>query len=292
MYSWIRGVVLTVACLGVVHAQTLIDEVRPAAPNVVVEVSNVKGSVDVSAWDKPNVEVTGTLGKGSERLEVDGSDKHLSVKVILPSKSKNVKDTDLRLRVPKDATVYVTCVSAGITVDGVAGDLALKTVSGSVRTSGVSGSVEAETVSGGVTVEGNCSGVEAKAVSGSIKIRTARDRVEASTVSGSIAVEGESIERLECEAVSGGIKYRGGVAPNGNVDVKTHSGSISLSLPATTEARFELSSFSGDIRSDLGDAEVYRPKYGPGCSLDFVTGSGSARIEAHVFSGGITVSRL
>jgi DUF4097 and DUF4098 domain-containing protein YvlB len=292
MFGWIRGVVLTVALTGVVHAQTPIDEVRPAAPDVAIEVSNVKGSVDVSVWEKPSVEITGTLGKGTERLDIDASEKRQSIKVVLPSKSKSAKDTHLRLRVPKGATVYVTCVSAGITVDGVAGDLELMTVSGSVRASGVAGRVEAETVSGGVTIEGSSANVEAKAVSGSIKIRTAQDRVDASTVSGSITVEGESIERLECKAVSGSIKYVGSVAPNGNVELKTHSGGITLSLPAATEARFELSSFSGDIRSDLGDAEVSRPKYGPGSSLDFVTGSGSARIEAHVFSGGITVSRL
>lgn len=292
MYSWIRGVVVAIAFLGVVYAQTPIDESRTVAPNVVVDVTNVKGSIDVSSWEKPSVEITGTLGKGSERLDVDGSEKHLSVKVILPSQSKHAKDTDLRLRVPKGAAVYVTGVSAGITVEDVAGDLELKTVSGSVRATGVAGRVEAETVSGGVTIEGSSSNVEAKAVSGSIKIRTAQGRVEASTVSGSITIDGETIERLECEAISGGIKYTGSVAPNGNIELKTHSGNITLVLPATTDAKFDLSAFSGGIRSALGDGEVYHPKYGPGSSLEFETGSGSARIEAHVFSGGIAVSRL
>ena len=291
MFRKIRCGWIVLVLAGVAGAQSAINEIRPAAPDVAVEISNISGSIEVSAWDETSVQITGTLGKGAERLDVTGTDKRLVIEVVLPKNAKNVKSTRLFVKMPKGGDVSATGVSASITTKDVGGPQDLKTMSGSIVASGVANRVKAETVSGHIEVDGRSADVQAKAVSGGVTVRTATGRAEVSTVSGKIEVEGENIERLECGAVSGGIDYTGGVAPGGTIDLSTHSGGMSLALPETTEAEFDLSTFSGGIRCAFG-GEVSKPGFAPGASLEHTTGSGTARIRATAFSGGITVSKL
>jgi len=66
------------------------------------------------------------------------------------------------------------------------------------------------------------------------------------------------------------------------------SAPISLTLPARTSAQLKVSSFSGSIRSDVG--EVERPRYGPGSHLDARLGGGDGDISINSHSGSVRVS--
>ena len=50
-----------------------------------VEISNTAGSVVVTGWDRNEVEITGELGEGTERLDFTKGDKVTRIKVVLPS---------------------------------------------------------------------------------------------------------------------------------------------------------------------------------------------------------------
>jgi DUF4097 and DUF4098 domain-containing protein YvlB len=203
----------------------------------------------------------------------------------------------------------VDCVSSEITVKGVSGDLDLRAVSGTIEVEDAVGRVRAETVSGEITVAGMSTNVETKAVSGTIVIRTPGAvpveavpagealpapapplTIKATTVSGEIEIEAGAVERLECKAVSGTISFTGAVADGGGFDLETHSGEIEIYIPADTHATYELSTFSGDIESGIG-GYVEKPQFGPGRSLEFVSGNGSARIRARAFSGDIAIEK-
>ncbi|MCC6488774.1 MAG: DUF4097 family beta strand repeat protein [Candidatus Hydrogenedentes bacterium] len=291
MFRKVRCGWIVLVLAGVAGAQTAINEIRPATPEIAVEIANVSGSIEVSAWDEASVQITGTLGKGAERLDVSGTDKRLVIKVMLPKNAKNVKSTQLIVKMPKGGAVSATGVGADIATQGVGGSQDLKTMSGNIVASGVANRVKAETVSGHIEVDGRTADIQIKAVSGDVTVRTATVRAEVSTVSGEIEILGENIALLECGAVTGGIRYTGGVTPGGTIEVSTHSGDVSLSLPETTEAEFDLSTFNGGIRCAFG-GEVSKPGFGPGASLEHTTGSGTTRIRASAFSGGITVSKL
>ena len=58
-----------------------------AGPHGVVEISNVSGRIDVSGWDRPEVNVRANLGGGVERVEVTSDHGHTIIKVVLPSYS-------------------------------------------------------------------------------------------------------------------------------------------------------------------------------------------------------------
>src|ERR1700678_94057 len=63
------------------HARVSIDERRPADPHGSVEIVNVAGSVEVSGWDRPEVEVVGTAGSQVEQVEVTSSGTMTSIHV-------------------------------------------------------------------------------------------------------------------------------------------------------------------------------------------------------------------
>ena len=91
------------------------------------------------------------------------------------------------------------------------------------------------------------------------------------------------LTRLSTATVSGDVHARAGLADGANVKAESVSGEITLVLPKSTSARVNGETFSGDLR--IPGAEVHRPKYGPGASVEHRYGSGSANIRIESFSG-------
>src|SRR3546814_17639779 len=53
-------------------ASTPIDETRPLHADGQVEISNLKGSIQVRVWDKPEVHVGGRLGRCVDTFDIRG----------------------------------------------------------------------------------------------------------------------------------------------------------------------------------------------------------------------------
>jgi DUF4097 and DUF4098 domain-containing protein YvlB len=272
-------------------AQQSINERRPAEPGGVVEIENVAGSVRVVGWERGEVEVTGTLGRGTERLELSGGPGRTLVKVVLPKHAHDVDGSDLTVKVPAGSRLEVETVSADVTAEQVAGVLDLETVSGSVRVAGKPTEVKAQSVSGDVEVPAVDGPVRAQSVSGRVSLLGARGSVEVSSVSGSIKVVGADVESGELETVSGTITFEGDVAGAGRLEVETVSGEVELRLPASVAADFRVSSFSGGIVNELGPAARRTHEHGPGWELEFTTGAGGARVEVKSMSGQVTLRK-
>ncbi len=182
-----RVVTLLVAALPLAAlAGTPIDKRTEADPGGTVEISNTAGSVMVTGWDRNEVEVTGELGKGTERLEFTKADKITRIKVVLPNRSHNVDDTDLIVKVPAGSLVSINTVSADIGVQAVRGTQRLQSVSGDMRTETSGEDLECRTVSGDVTISGSGKKglVSVTTVSGNATATRLAGEVNGSTVSG------------------------------------------------------------------------------------------------------------
>ena len=116
-----------------IRAGTPINERAAADPAGSVEVSNVAGTVRVTGWDRNEVEVTGELGEGTEKLEFAVADKVTRIKVIMPGKSTTSRSTDLVIRVPAASRLSVNTVSADIEVQGLLGAQRLQSVSADIQ---------------------------------------------------------------------------------------------------------------------------------------------------------------
>jgi DUF4097 and DUF4098 domain-containing protein YvlB len=101
-------------------------------------------------------------------------------------------------------------------------------------------------------------------------------------VSGNCVLEGGGFNEIEMRAVSGDVRFIGGISGQGTFDLKTHSGDVELQLPAATNADFELRSFSGLLQTNHGPSQARS-------ALDFRTGSGGAKVHANTFSGDVRI---
>ena len=279
-------------------AATPINESRPLDPRGRVEIENVKGSVQVRAWDRPEVKVEGSLGQGVERLEIDGDREHLSIRVKYPSRDGTMfgggdksEPTDLRVMVPIRADLEVDVVSADVNVEGVASnELSVESVSGEVTVAAAPREADFDSVSGDLMLTVNSSRVSAETVSGDLTLRGRLDgEVSVETVSGRIDVGtlGTRVQKLSGSTVSGDIRINTALATNGRIMLETVSGDLDLTLPRTLSANVRGESFSGDLSAP--GAQINRPKHGPGSSFDHRYGNGDGDVSIESFSGDATL---
>ena len=271
-------------------AQTPVNERHALSSGGRVEISNIAGSVSVRGWDRNEVQLTGTLGEG-QRLEVQNSANRVQLKVVYPRNSRGSRGAVLELRVPRGSELQAGTVSAALDVADVdLRRLQANTVSGGITARGQAGQTTLNTVSGAIRSQLQTSRLETRTVSGGIHAAGASGgEVSVNTVSGGITLDLAKVQRLNAESVSGSLGVRSaGLQPGGRVNLETVSGSVSLGLPASTSAQLKVSTFSGSIRSDVG--QVQTPRYGPGKNLDARIGGGDGDISIQSHSGSVRVN--
>lgn len=284
------SVALLLALAAPAFAATPINETRPLSPTGRVDIENVKGRIQVRAWQRDEVKIEGSLGAGVEKLVVEGDREHLTVKVRYPKDGwgrNKSEPSELLLTVPLKADLDINSVSANVDVQGIApSSLSIDSVSGDVFAAAAPREFSADSVSGNLNLTVNSPDVNIDSVSGDITLRGRLDgAINAETVSGDIdvAVNGERIREFTANTVSGDATLRTALAVNGEIRFESVSGNLVLVLPKDLSARVSAETFSGNLRAP--GAEVKRPKYGPGANLDVRYGSGDGEISIETFSG-------
>jgi hypothetical protein len=268
-----------------------VDRKVAADPNGEVVISNVSGTVDVRGWDRNEVQVTGTLGSGVERVDVDTSGGRTVVKVVLPHRGAHDGDAEIEVQVPKNSSVDVSAVSADVSSRGVLGTQRLKSVSGEV-TADISGNdSEVRSVSGDLTVRGvgKPSSLRVSSVSGSLDVSNFGGKLEVVTVSGDARVGASDASEIRGRTTSGNLELRGKLSRDARVDVEGVSGDLLLHLSAPTPLSAEIESFSGDIEGCLAKGVERVSKYGPGVRLSLRNVENGPRIRAKTLSGDIDI---
>ncbi|MFC3550953.1 DUF4097 domain-containing protein [Lysobacter cavernae] len=298
----IHGLTLGLALLAVpaAFAGTPINQTHPLDPRGHVEIDNLKGSIDVRAWDRPEVKIEGVLGNGVEKLEIEGDQQRLTIRVKYPNRggsmglfggSDKSEPTELRLMVPLRADLEIDSVSADVNVLGVASnELSIDSVSGDVIVAAAPQEASVDSVSGDLQLTLNSRRVSAESVSGDLNLRGRLDgEVDVETVSGRIdvAVLESRLHKLTGSSVSGDISITTALTNNGRISLETVSGDLHLALPRDLSANVRGESFSGDLTAP--DAQVIRPKHGPGSSFEHRYGNGDGDITIETFSGDATL---
>ncbi|HUQ10418.1 MAG TPA: DUF4097 family beta strand repeat-containing protein [Steroidobacteraceae bacterium] len=268
-----------------------VDRKVAAEANGEVVITNVSGTVDVRGWDRNEVQVTGTLGSGVERVDVDSSGGRTVVKVVLPHRGAHDGDADIEVQVPKNSSIDVSAVSADVSSRGVLGAQRLKSVSGEV-TADISGNdSNVSSVSGDVTVRGvgKPDSLRVSSVSGSLDVTNFGGKLEVVTVSGDARVSASEATEIRGRTTSGNLELRGKLSKDARVDVEGVSGDLLLHLAAPGPLGLELESFSGDIEGCLAKGVERVSKYGPGVRLSQRNVENGPRIRAKTLSGDIDV---
>lgn len=272
-----------------VLAEIPVDEQQAVAADGHVEVINISGSVEVTGWDEAEVAITGTLGRGVERLEfvVDGD--QTRIEVIYPKAGRS-EGSDLEIRIPAGSSLDVRTVSASIKCTGVTGRQWLNSISGDVSCEIDDSDLEAETVSGSLQVSGSeqPTVLALKTVSGSIEAIGVSGELEAGSVSGRIEVEAGMLDRARLGTTSGRITLDGGLASGGRFDLSTTSGRVSVTLDHDADLDLDAQSFSGRIENCFG-VDASREGYSPERSLRYRSGEGNRTLRIRTMSSRIEI---
>jgi DUF4097 and DUF4098 domain-containing protein YvlB len=296
----IRYATLVACALAAAHVSAMeesIDKRVAADPKGEVEISNVAGAVNISGWNKNEVEVTGDLGEGVERLDFQGDakSKHTLIKVVLKRGSHRHDDGDaeLNIRVPAGSRLDVNTVSAEITAHGVTGPQQLQSVSGDISSEVSREDAEVKTVSGSVSLrgDGNPGVLTVTTVSGDASVTRTAGEITASTVSGTLELSLDKMTRARLRTTSGDLHLAGTLAPDARLDAETISGGLSVDLKGSVDAEIDVRSFSGDIDNCFGPKPERTSEHGPGSELRFKEGKGSGRVSLSTLSGDVELCK-
>lgn len=272
-----------------VLADRTIHEIADVHPQGEVEVSNVSGRIEVEGWDQERVEVTGTLGRGAERLEFRTQGRHTLIRVEHPSGGRNVGRSELRIRMPVESRLIVASVAADIVIREVRGAQRMHSVSGDIETVMFSEDVQLKTVSGDIKLSGTGKPglLTVTTVSGDVEIRGVAGEVVLQTVAGDLEVDGDQIERARIRTTNGSATLRSALAPAARIEMEAVNGTLSLVLKNEPDAEYTLETFNGRIDNAFGPEPVRTSRFAPGTELRFTTGEGSARVNMETLNGAI-----
>jgi len=289
--AWAAAAALAALALPVQAAKRDFSAQKPADPSGTVEIVNVAGSIEVSGWNQPTVDVSGTIGERVERVDVTSTGNRTTVRVVLPNGSNNWHgdgDANLKIRVPQGSSLDVSLVSADLRVTGVNGNHHLQTVSGDIQGDVGGGDLQVNSVSGDVHLTAhNGHSAQIQSVSGDVNLSGTSGDLTLNTVSGDTIATLGDLARAHLESVSGDINVTANaLTAQGWLEATTVSGDLRLHFAATPDADIDVQSFSGDISNCFGPKPV-EEKYGPGSRLNFRSGKGGGRVHVDSKSGDV-----
>ena len=296
MHTLLIRSTLALACLAALPALagTPIDQTRPLDPRGRVEIENLKGRVEVRAWDRQEVKVTGTLGDGVEKFSMEGDRRTLRIEVKYPSRSGRTEPTVLIVQVPTLADLEIETVSADIDVHGIASrELSLESVSGDIVANGAPREARVESVSGDVRLVLNSSDVSVDTVSGELSLQgRLNGEVSMESVSGNLRLDsiGERLRSMSAGTVSGDMDLKLALQDGGEIRTESVSGDLLLRLPRDVSCEVSGESFSGELSAP--GAKIQREEFGPGSSFHTRYGAGKGDVRIETFSGDATLRLL
>lgn len=288
------------------ESETFVSEkTAAAAPNVIVTLSALSGSITVRGWDQQQVRVQTNDEKRIELQRRDGAkgDSPATRLQVLFYDSDEDRDesegeecggsTDIKMDVPRGANVVLKTQEGDIDVSDVAevhaassnGDISLRRVARAVEASSMSGDVTLRDAGGHVRLNSISGSIEAINVSAS----DAGDFIQAKTVSGDVTLEGIGPARVEAKTISGQLNMTGQLAPGGHYDFNTTSGDITLTLPENASFKVDAQVFTaGEISTNFPLKLAGKMPGSTPASSDHVVGTygtGDASINLNSFSG-------
>ena len=295
----LAAVLVTTAAAAADSTTTAYSKQIPVGATDRVNITNVAGSLSITAWDRKEVDIQGELASGIDRVDVKQGDGSVEIRVVVKEglwndnswKNDSWKkgEANLRIRVPAGVRLEANTVSASLTASGLRGKTRLKSVSGDVRSDVMATDLEAKSVSGDVELTGSgaASRLRANSVSGDVTLNKVAGDVEAKSVSGDVEIQLQAAEDVEVASVSGDVAVQGALANQGELEAASVSGRVRITAQAPGGYHYELKSFSGRIKSCLAGGQVQDSKNGRGGSVSGTLGQGSATLRVKSHSGNV-----
>lgn len=256
----------------------------------IVELSVQARDVIVMAWERKEARVRAETERG--RFDVELSASRLILEQKTGGANRDHRTTTYEITVPRGVRVMVRSSSGDIQVRGVGGEVDAHSNNGDIRVEDAA-SIDVGTISGDVTLLRVKGRVEATTVSGDLEVREADGDLKLESTSGDLTVEQSRARDVELSTTQGEVSYAGPIDANGRYEFHSHSGNVYLTIPGTSNARFAIETYSGEIDSDFpvtilpGDRSLSRrPR-----RFEFSVGAGGPRIIAETFNGNVEIRK-
>ncbi len=275
---------------GTVEGQRKINRGFRVDSDVAVRIHNLVGSTTVTGWDHDSIQVVGSIPLNGGGFYGGGSGRFAKLGVDGQDLSAGGPGSTLEVKVPRGARIWIKSATATVTLGDLSGEVEVNSVTGGIDLTGTPRVANLETIDGDVTVTGLATVVRVRTGAGAVRVEGVRGDLTVTTIQGPVTVKTDELLAGRIETVSGTVEVTAGVPPNGQLDVETHDGPVTLVLPPDVDARFELSTVKGSIVTKLADG-VERPR---DRTTRFSTGkkAGAGRggaIAIRTFSGRVRV---
>ncbi len=295
------------------HAQTQVDKTLDSAPNPIVSIEHINGTIDIKVWDKNQVKVTGTINEDALGWEFKRSGRHITIEVEHKSNisfwgnksSKSSGEDNLVIMVPLtteidyeavNGTLTVANISLGVTAEVVNGNInvsdtsgrhRLTTVNGKINAVNIQGDLELETVNGTIQAIHEGRGeVELSSVNGELKLTSDAQDISVSSVNADIELILQRVRELDIDTVNSSVNASLTLQSDGKVSASSVAANMTFEFQSAISARFMVEGYAGgQFTNKITDDKTQRDEYGPSRWLEFTAGEGDAKVDIETVSG-------
>lgn len=215
------------------------------APGARVEVSSIRGAVEIVNADTTRAEVqiirTARTRADLEyhKIEVEQSGNSLVVRGVQEPdrRGQNVQvNHQVILKLPRRIDLSVKSVSGSLKAGDIEGETHVNSISGSVNIANIAGKLNVNSVSGSVNI-GNV-GAEARltSISGSVRLGQVSNSLEVTSVSGGVnaTLVNLSAHGIHIKSVTGSVEIKFENEVNADFNAQSISGEVHLDVPNVT----------------------------------------------------------
>lgn len=258
---------------------------------IILDVSTVRGTIDVTVGDPGRVVVTGTVTvrvawdvphnaielakKIAAAPPIRQDAQTITLRPPSETTERNAVTVAYEVRVPPTTTVLAVTESGATTVRGVNSSVTVKTQSAAVDLQQLGGVTDVSTGSGAVAIDGVAGALKVTTSSSGITARALGNNVRIRTQSGLVVAELTATGDADVETGSSAIRLRGA---RGAVHASSQSGHIEVGGAPNRPWTLDSGSSAVDL---LIDATA-------GFGLEAITGSGSINVEGLHVAGSVT----
>jgi hypothetical protein len=249
----------------------LAEQSLAAEPTVTILACLESGDVVVRAWDRKEVRAR---SNDASRIELRRADATVEpnpatrIEVLVakdeaePARPGLCSNSgNLELDVPRGSTIQIRGNTGDVSIAGVANARA-KTLSGDIELQRITKSVEAWSANGTIIMRNSRGRVRLETISSEIiasdlATDEAGDQFFAKSVSGEITLAKLAHTHVEASSSNSSIDFTGALVEGGLYTLKSHSGSVTLTLPA--DSSFQLNAkvhHSGEIVTEFPIRQV------------------------------------
>ena len=257
-----------------------INQTFQLAPGARVDVSSIRGPVEIVSGDTATAEVRIVRSARTRadleyhKIEVAQTGNGLVVRGVQEPEDRRHENIQVNhhvmLKLPRRI------------------DLSVKSVSGSLKVGDVDGQMHVSSISGSANI-GNVGGkLQVSSVSGSLEIGNVGADARVNSISGNLGL-GQVNGSLDVSSVSGGLNATlVSLSPQG-IHIRSVSGSIELGFKSEVNADFKADSISGQVHFDMPN--VTRDTEEKSHNVRARIGAGGTPISITSVSGNIRLTR-